>query len=137
MSSDAAWEQRLIETPALVATGRSCVLLYSGGRWDSAGYAVGYATCDSPLGPCNKATIHRPLLASSGDQAGPGGARVVAGPTGDQFRSHLLVPLSIAYPRGQPAREQPESAAGREGFWRYPSWKSPVRFDPVMRRSWR
>jgi beta-xylosidase len=101
LSSDAAWEQPLIENPALVATGRTYVLLYSGGRWNSAGYAVGYATCDSPLGPCTKATIHRPLLASSGDQAGPGGACVVTGPTGDQWLAyHAWTPGAVGYHNG-------------------------------------
>jgi beta-xylosidase len=85
LRSDAAWEQPLIENPALVATGSSYTLLYSGGWWDSAGYATGYATCDTALGPCSKATTDHPLLASGDGQAGPGGASVVTGPAGDQW----------------------------------------------------
>jgi beta-xylosidase len=88
LSADAAWEQPLIENPALVANGRSYVLLYSGGWWESAGYAIGYATCATPLGPCTKATVDRPLLATTGDQAGPGGACVVSGPAGDQWLAY-------------------------------------------------
>jgi beta-xylosidase len=88
LHSDAAWEQPLIENPALVASGASYVLLYSGGWWESAGYATGYATCHTPLGPCTKATVDRPLLASSGDQAGPGGATVVPGPAGDHWLAY-------------------------------------------------
>ena len=49
------------------------VLLYSGGWWESAGYATGYATCDSPLGPCAKVTTERPLHTNGGGVAGPGG----------------------------------------------------------------
>ena len=56
------------------------MLLYSGGWWESSGYAIGYGTCDSPLGPCTKATIDGPLVASVGEEAGPGGACVVTGP---------------------------------------------------------
>jgi beta-xylosidase len=99
--SDAAWEQPLIENPALVASGDSYVLLYSGGWWESAGYATGYATCGTPLGPCTKATTEQPLHASSGDQAGPGGASVVTGPAGDQWLAyHAWTPDAVGYDNG-------------------------------------
>jgi beta-xylosidase len=88
LTSGAAWEQPLIENPAMVASGRSYLLLYSGGWWESAGYAIGYATCATPLGPCTKVTVDRPLLASDGDQAGPGGATVVTGPAGDHWLAY-------------------------------------------------
>jgi beta-xylosidase len=101
LSSDAGWEQPLIENPALVASGGSYVLLYSGGWWESAGYATGYATCDTPLGPCTKATVDRPLLASGGDQAGPGGAIVVTGPAGDHWLAyHAWTPGAVGYGNG-------------------------------------
>jgi beta-xylosidase len=98
LSSDADWEQPLIENPALVAAGGSYTLMYSGGLWESAGYAIGYATCDSPLGPCTKVTFDRPLLESAGDQAGPGGACLVTGPAGDQWLAyHAWTPGAIGY----------------------------------------
>lgn len=101
LASDAAWEQPLIENPALIATGRSYVLLYSGGWWESDGYAVGYATCDSALGPCAKVTVDQPLLASAGDQAGPGGASMVTGPAGDQWLAyHAWTPGAVGYDTG-------------------------------------
>ena len=101
LSSSAAWEQPLIENPALVATDRSYALFYSGGWWDSAGYAVGYATCDTPLGPCTKTTVAAPLLASAGDQAGPGGACVFTGPAGHQWLAyHAWTPAAIGYDSG-------------------------------------
>jgi beta-xylosidase len=101
LRSDAAWEQPLIENPALVAADRFYLLLYSGGLWESAGYATGYATCATPLGPCTKATVDRPLLASGGDQAGPGGATVITGPTGDNWLAyHAWSPGVIGYNNG-------------------------------------
>jgi beta-xylosidase len=101
LSSDGAWEQPLIENPALVASGRSYTLLYSGGRWESSGYATGYATCTTPLGPCTKATVDRPLLASGGDQAGPGGATVVTGPAGDHWLAyHAWTASAVGYDSG-------------------------------------
>jgi beta-xylosidase len=101
LSSNAAWEQPLIENPALIAAGHSYVLLYSGGWWGSAGYAIGYATCDTPLGPCTKGTTDQPLLASGGDQAGTGGASVVTGPAGDQWLAyHAWNPDAVGYNNG-------------------------------------
>jgi hypothetical protein len=101
LTSNAAWEQPLIENPALIVTGRSYVLLYSGSWWESAGYAVGYAICDSPLGPCAKVTVDRPLLASAGNQAGPGGACLVTGPAGDYWLAyHAWTSDAIGYDKG-------------------------------------
>jgi beta-xylosidase len=98
LTSDAAWEQPLIENPALVAIDASYLLFYSGGWWESDGYATGYATCHTPLGPCTKATTDGPLLASGGDQAGPGGASVVTGPAGDQWLAyHAWNPTAVGY----------------------------------------
>jgi hypothetical protein len=75
LTSDAAWEQPLIENPALVATGRSYLLLYSGGWWESSSYAIGYATCSSPLGPCTKAST-RPAPARKRRRRGRPGRRL-------------------------------------------------------------
>jgi beta-xylosidase len=88
LHNDAAWEAPLVENPALVRVGGRYVLLYSGGWWESAGYATGYATCDSPLGPCAKVTTERPLHTSGGRVAGPGGASVITGPAGDLWLAH-------------------------------------------------
>jgi beta-xylosidase len=101
LTSGAAWEQPLIENPALIAAGRSYILVYSGGWWESAGYAIGYATCATPLGPCTKTTVGHPLLASGGNQAGPGGAIVVTGPAGDQWLTyHAWTSGVIGYDHG-------------------------------------
>jgi beta-xylosidase len=88
LHNDAAWEAPLVENPALVRVGGRYVLLYSGGWWESAGYATGYATCDSPSGPCAKVTTERPLHTSGGRVAGPGGASVITGPAGDLWLAH-------------------------------------------------
>ena len=41
----------MVEGPSMVLAGDRHLLLYSGGNWNSAGYAVGYAVCDGPAGP--------------------------------------------------------------------------------------
>jgi beta-xylosidase len=116
LRSDASWEQPLIENPALVAAGRSYTLLYSGGWWESAGYATGYATCATPLGPCTKATVDRPLLASGGDQAGPGGASVVAGPAGDRWLAyHAWTTGAVGYDNGGTRSLRVASLAAPDG----------------------
>jgi beta-xylosidase len=88
LRSDAGWEQPLIENPALLAIDGSYLLLYSGGWWESAGYATGYAVCRTPLGPCEKQTTQHPILAGAGDQAGTGGASVITGPGGDHWLAY-------------------------------------------------
>jgi beta-xylosidase len=101
LSSDAGWEQPLIENPALLAADGAYLLLYSGGWYSSAGYATGYAVCHTPLGPCDKQTTEQPILASTGDEAGTGGASVVTGPAGDHWLAyHAWNPGAIGYDNG-------------------------------------
>jgi beta-xylosidase len=101
LRSDAGWEQPLIENPALLAADGAYLLLYSGGCWESGGYATGYAICDTPLGPCVKKTTDQPLLASARDEAGTGGASVVTGPAGDHWLAyHAWTPGTIGYDNG-------------------------------------
>jgi Glycosyl hydrolases family 43 len=98
---DAGWEDPLIENPALVHAGGRYLLLYSGGWWESDGYATGYATCDGPLGPCAKVTNDAPLHGSGADVAGPGGASVIVGPAGDMWLVHHgWAPGAVGYDEG-------------------------------------
>lgn len=69
---DLPWEDPLVENPALVLMDGFYLLLYSGNRWETAGYATGWAICASPAGPCRKA--NDPLMRSDDRRSGPGGA---------------------------------------------------------------
>jgi beta-xylosidase len=101
LRGDAEWEWPLIENPALLAADGAYLLLYSGGWWESGGYATGYAVCATPLGPCVKKTTEQPILASAGDQAGTGGASVVIGPAGDHWLAyHAWTAGTIGYESG-------------------------------------
>jgi hypothetical protein len=101
LQNDASWETPLIENPALLRVDRQYMLLYSGSWWESDTYATGYATCDTPLGPCTKATTDHPLHASDHSVAGPGGATVITGPAGDMWLAHHgWTPGIIGYPTG-------------------------------------
>ena len=77
------WEDRVIEAPTMVRAPTGYALFYSGGffGWNPqeggmSPYAMGYATCSSPLGPC-KPSPANPLLHSFKDKeagclSGPG-----------------------------------------------------------------
>jgi beta-xylosidase len=67
------WEGRIIENPSMTRYAGRWWLFYSGNDWASARYAVGYASCAGPTGPCTRAAA-RPLLASTAGSLGPGGA---------------------------------------------------------------
>lgn len=73
LQTTAAWEQDVTENPAMVRWNGQLYLFYSAAGWQSASYAIGYATCASVLGPCTKQTEGGPLLASAGARLGPGG----------------------------------------------------------------
>jgi beta-xylosidase len=101
LASDASWEQPLIENPTLATLDGGYLLFYSGGWWESASYAIGYARCDTPLGPCQKVTIDGPLAGTSEDEAGPGGACLVSGPDGTRWLAyHAWTPGAIGYSAG-------------------------------------
>ena len=68
---------------------------------DPAGYAIGYATCAGPQGPCAKPQ-NTPLLASSGTLAGPGGPEFVVDERGQRWMSfHGWGGVDVGYPRGR------------------------------------
>ncbi len=71
---DKAWQAGVIEGPSMIQEGSLFYLFYSGNAWDTAHYAVGYAVCSSPQGPCAEPLDHS-LYASNGPTVGPGGAR--------------------------------------------------------------
>ena len=79
---DNAWEMRVVEAPTMVRSPTGYVLFYSGGffGWNAddrlSPYAMGYATCAGPLGPCTDSPDN-PILHSYNDRAagclsGPG-----------------------------------------------------------------
>jgi beta-xylosidase len=78
VGTDQGWEGPWIEAPSLIEFAGTWYLFYSGNGWDSAAYAIGYAVCDSPQGPCTKPT-NEPLLSSNAHWSGPGGAEALVG----------------------------------------------------------
>lgn len=82
VTNDQPWEGAVVEAPNMLKHDGGYYLFYSGNDYAGAGYAVGYARCQSPLGSCVKATSN-PLLASprdgSGSLVGPGGEDLFQG----------------------------------------------------------
>jgi beta-xylosidase len=75
-SNDAAWEGTTVEAPTMWREHDRYVLFYSGNAYNTELYAVGYATCRTPLGPCEDAP-ENPILASACRAIGPGHQAVV------------------------------------------------------------
>ena len=61
--NDQPWEAHVIEAPTMFRHDGKYYLFYSANDYGGVPYAVGYAICDSPLGPCQKAA-ENPILKS-------------------------------------------------------------------------
>ena len=70
-TNDVPWEANVVEGPMLRKHDGRYYLLYSGNVYSGAGYAVGYATCRTPFGPCRDAP-ENPILETACDAHGPG-----------------------------------------------------------------
>ena len=97
--ADQAWEAGVVEGPSMVAEGDRYHLFYSANDWRTADYAVGYAVCETPLGPCAKPAA-TPWLAASDRAQGPGGPEVFRDRNGLWMVLHAWVGGRVGYPDG-------------------------------------
>ena len=101
LDNDQPWEAHVIESPTMVRRGDGYVLFYSANHfgWEPlqrlSPYAMGYATCEGPMGPCTDAP-ENPILYSYTDRkagclSGPGHQAVfeVAGRQYIMFHAHI------------------------------------------------
>jgi beta-xylosidase len=84
LSPDQGWEAGTVEAPDLVDSNGRYLLFYSGNAWGTANYAVGVATCATPLGPCTD-TAPTPILSSGNGMAGPGGESIFQDGQGNEW----------------------------------------------------
>jgi len=82
LSMDQGWEMPVVEGPSMLVRDGSYYLFYSANWYESASYAVGYAHCTGPTGPCRKATGESPFLHTAGAVVGPGGQQFFDDPQG-------------------------------------------------------
>jgi beta-xylosidase len=71
VSNDQGWEGGVVEAPTMWLEDDRHYLFFSGEAYDGEAYAVGYATCAGPLGPCEDAR-ENPILKTECEARGPG-----------------------------------------------------------------
>ena len=100
LDSTQPWEAGIVEGPAMFEHSGAYYLFYSGNEWDTANYAIGYAVCNSPVGPCRK-PLDRPWLSSSKRAAGPGSPEFFTDGGGDlRMVFHAWLNGTVGYRAG-------------------------------------
>jgi len=93
------WEST-VENPEMVQTGGLTYLFFSGGTWTGPSYAVGYALCAGPSGPCGQPSYH-PILGTTGAAVGPGGENVFQDGSGQWWMAYAAWTAgAVGYPNG-------------------------------------
>jgi beta-xylosidase len=106
--NDKPWEGRVVEAPTMVERGGSYVLFFSANDygWHTSqrvsDYAIGYATCEGPLGPCTDAP-NNPFLASTAQPclSGPGHQAVFRSQGREYFAFHSWAATQSCTPASQ------------------------------------
>ncbi len=81
LQDDEAWQSGIVEGPDMVETPTTgnpneTTLFYAGSDEGASTYAIGWASCSGPGGPCTDKSTSGPLLATSPGMSGPGGPEV-------------------------------------------------------------
>ncbi|MGH9164604.1 MAG: glycoside hydrolase family 43 protein [Acidimicrobiales bacterium] len=101
LRQDLGWEWPLIEGPSMVAADGRYYLFYGANWWESAGAGIGYALCETALGPCTKMATDAAWLGSSAVAAGPAGPQVFRDASGTLFLAyHAWEPGRVGYAGG-------------------------------------
>ena len=82
--ADQPWEAGIVEAPTMLAADGRYFLFYSGNDWDTANYAISYAVCTTPMGPCVKPNAG-PWLTGSPTAQGPGSPSVFTDEQGETW----------------------------------------------------
>ena len=100
LAATRSWEAGLVEAPSMVEHEDTWFLFYSANKWDTAAYAIGYATCVGPTGPCTK-PLEGPWLAASDRAVGPGGQELYLDDGGaHRMVFHAWEPDAVGYAAG-------------------------------------
>jgi beta-xylosidase len=91
LTQDAAWEGDLVEAPLMWEHAGNYYLFFSANAYYNESYAVGYATCEGPLGPCEDAP-ENPILKTANGAAGPGHPAIIEDNDGDTWMAYHAWP---------------------------------------------
>lgn len=101
--NDRQWEGGVVEAPTMWRHEERYYLFFSANNYGGLEYAVGYATCETPLGPCEDAA-ENPILASAIEQPplviGPGHQTIVADSDGETWLVYHVWEVTSAGQRG-------------------------------------
>ena len=101
--NDRAWEGGVVEAPTMWKHDGKYYLFFSANSYAGMEYAVGYATCDSPVGPCQDAE-ENPILASKMDVrppiVGPGHQTIITDDDGETWLVYHVWEITSAGLRG-------------------------------------
>jgi beta-xylosidase len=118
LQSDEGWQHGYIEGPDMVQVDGRYLLFYSASDWKTASYAIGYATCTGPLGPCTDQSA-QPLLGTLSAFSGPGGPSLFSDAKGNLWIAfHAWLPGRVGYPFSRPLFIRPVGVtAGVPAIW--------------------
>lgn len=91
VKQDRSWEGPLIEAPTMWKQDGKYYLFFSANAFYNETYAVGYATCKGPLGPCKDAP-ENPILTTSERAVGPGHQSIIADDDGELWMAYHAWP---------------------------------------------
>lgn len=101
--NDRSWEGRVVEAPTMWKQDGKYYLFYSGNNYAGIEYAVGYANCETPLGPCEDAA-ENPILASRMTEKpfviGPGHQTIIEDDDGETWLVYHVWEVTSASTRG-------------------------------------
>jgi beta-xylosidase len=100
ISPDQPWEGGIVEAPSMIESEGRFYFFYSGNAWDTDRYAIGYAVCTTPQGPCAKQP--GPWLSSSFKAQGPGGQELFTDESARPWMVlHAWIDGKVGYPNGR------------------------------------
>jgi len=86
--NDQPWQGPVVEAPTMWRRGDQYYLFYSGNVYAGEAYAIGYAVCETPLGPCEDAE-ESPILSSDMESqpliVGPGHQTILMDEAGETW----------------------------------------------------
>jgi hypothetical protein len=99
ITQNRGWETT-IEQPDMVLLGGRWLLFFSGGPWETSAYAIAYADCQGPLGPCADPN-GTPVFGSVGEVAGLGAPSIFTDTSGTLWMAYnAWTAGDVGYPGG-------------------------------------